>query len=150
MYLYFFKKQNKIYYSIVDDEIGKKAIEFILPSKKGLTKIRCKSKHIIDEYVIDSYRDITKNKQELKEKYKFRILLIKSELPESDLYKMQLMILDNIFFDVMLKDVECERRDETTEPQIWEALNKDSAIEGMNLFNLNDDIPDEVKELLYA
>jgi len=55
---------------------------------------------------------------------------------------------DDIFFDVYVKDVECERRDETAEPQIWEVLNKDSAIEGMNLFDLNDDIPDEVKELL--
>ena len=149
MFLYFFKKKNKELYTFLDEPIDKRAVDFILPDKKGLNKVRCKSKDIIDFYEIDSYNDMAMIKQELKDKYGFRVLLIKAELEECDLYKLNLMLLGNIFFDVVLKQVDRELRTETEEPQIWEVFNKESALEGMVNFGLQNDIPDDVRELMY-
>jgi len=146
MYLNIFEKDKHRFFDLSEKKVKDEKYSFSCFTAEGIKTYVCGKEDIIDKFKMNEYSDLIRHKHKLL-KYGLRTLIVHSELEDSELYKLQLMLLNNHIFDMTICEIERDTHIETDqleEPAIWEVTDLDSFKEGLAHFGLKaNHIPQE-------
>lgn len=146
MYINIFEKEKHRFFDLSEKKVKDEKYSFSCFTESGIKTYVCGKEDVIEAFKMNEYADLIKNKHKLM-KYNLRLILVHSELEDSELYKLQLLLLGNHIFDMTLCEKPRENHIETEElkePEIWEVTNLESFYKGLETFQLEaKNIPQE-------
>lgn len=146
MYINIFEKEGHKFFDLSEKKVKDEKYSFSCFTESGIKTYVCGKEDILQTFRMNEYADLIKNKHKLM-KYDLRLILVHSELEDSELYKLQLLLLGNHIFDMTLCEKPRENHIETKDlkdPEIWEVTDLESFYRGLETFKLQaTNIPQE-------